>query len=381
MQTEHSIQKAYDVAVVGAGASGIGLGVVLAQLDVRNFVVLERETIGSSFQKWPQEMRLITPSFPGQGFGALDLNAIVPDSSPGYTFAREHLSGEEYAEYLQAIAEHFAVPVAEYTDVTCVEKQGEFFVLQTSNGTVRCRYLVWAAGEFQYPQDASFEGGEHCLHSSRVRSWAELEGDSFLVIGGNESGMDAAYQLVCMGKQVKIVTAGKNQLAEDDDAVDPSLTLSPFTYQRMEEVMQTGRLSITANCSVVRVEKHTDGYVVHLANGEVLLQPTRPICATGFAGGLSVIAEHFDWLSDGSVDLSLKDESTKSEGLFVVGPNVRHGDVILCFIYKFRQRFAVIAEEIAHRLGVSINDAVIEYYRANNMYLDDLSCCEVKCEC
>lgn len=79
--------------------------------------------------------------------------------------------------------------------------------------------------------------------------------------------------------------------------------------------------------------------------------------------------------------LSSRDESTKTAGLFVVGPSVRHGNVILCFIYKFRQRFAVIAEELVNRLGIPLETSVTEYYRRNNMYLDDLTCCEVRCEC
>ena len=41
------------------------------------------------------------------------------------------------------------------------------------------------------------------------------------------------------------------------------------------------------------------------------------------------------------------DESTKTPGLFLVGPAVRHQHMSLCFVYKFRQRFGVVADEIA----------------------------------
>ncbi|MGB5594667.1 MAG: NAD(P)-binding domain-containing protein, partial [Crocosphaera sp.] len=72
----------FDVVIVGAGAAGIGCGVVLKDLGIENFVILERHQVGASFSRWPEEMRFITPSFPSHGFGLLDLNAVL--SSPGF---------------------------------------------------------------------------------------------------------------------------------------------------------------------------------------------------------------------------------------------------------------------------------------------------------
>jgi hypothetical protein len=65
-------------------------------------------------------------------------------------------------------------------------------------------------------------------------------------------------------------------------------------------------------------------------------------------------------------------------GLFVVGPSVRHGSIILCFIYKFRQRFAVVAHAIGEQLG--LDTSVLDLYRPQ-MFLDDLSCCDDTCAC
>ena len=77
----------------------------------------------------------------------------------------------------------------------------EVEVADVATGTVevlKSRYVIWAAGEFQYPRSSSgplFSGSQHCLHNSAVASWKDLEGDDFVVIGGYESGMDAASNL------------------------------------------------------------------------------------------------------------------------------------------------------------------------------------------
>ena len=74
-----------------------------------------------------------------------------------------------------------------------------------------------------------------------------------------------------------------------------------------------------------------------------------------------------------------EDESSHTPGLFVTGPMVRHDAAIFCFIYKFRQRFAVVANAIAKRLVV--DPEPLEKYRKKQMFLDDLSCCGEECEC
>ena len=67
--------------------------------------------------------------------------------------------------------------------------------------------------------------------------------------------------------------------------------------------------------------------------------------------------------------------------LSVCGPQVRQDNEIFCFVYKYRQRFAVVINEIAQRLGLpeeQTNKAVDEC-RKHHMFLDDVSCCKATC--
>ena len=68
--------------------------------------------------------------------------------------------------------------------------------------------------------------------------------------------------------------------------------------------------------------------------------------------------------------LTKEDESTKVPGVFLVGPTVRHGELSFCFIYKFRQRFGIVANAICRGLGRDTT-AAVEACRKMNMYLDD----------
>jgi thioredoxin reductase len=367
-----------DVVIVGAGAAGVGTGVVLRDLGVSDFVLLERHDVGASFDQWPAEMRFITPSFPGNAFGMMDLNAVALGTSPGYSLHLEHPSGPDYARYLRMVAQHWQLPVDTNVDVTAIvphtDQQG--FLVRTSRGSMRTKFIIWAAGEFQYPRQTPFPGAEYALHNAHVRSWTSVEGDQIDVIGGYESGVDAAYQLCKLGKRVRLFDAAPTW---DTKSGDPSLALSPYTRERLNETLATGRLDLHFGTPIQRIEALDNQYVIVSENGEHFHTAHRPILATGFSGSLRLIADLFDWSQHGNALLTENDESTKTPGLFVVGPMVRHPGAIFCFIYKFRQRFAVVGRTIAERLDLDLEP--LSAYRSGNMLLDDLSCCDDSCVC
>ena len=88
----------FDVIIVGAGAAGVGVGIALLHAGVENFVIVDRKTVGASFAAWPDETKFITPSFPSNSIGMLDLNSIAIGISPAFSMRVEHPTGAEYAE-------------------------------------------------------------------------------------------------------------------------------------------------------------------------------------------------------------------------------------------------------------------------------------------
>ena len=371
--------RLHQVAIVGAGPAGLGCAIALNEFGVDDIIILDRHEIGASFQRWPQEMRLITPSFTSNAFGLLDLNAIVPGTSPAYTLDLEHPSGIAYAKYLAAVAQYFELPVESGVDVCSLTTEDDgTFTLTTTDRPVRARHVIWAAGEFQYPELHPFAGAESCCHSSAVRTWQELEGDRFTVIGGYESAADAAVSLVQLEKNVTVLARTASWMSEDPD---PSISLSPFSRERLEWADSTGSLDLIESVEITSVREDGDKWVVQASDGREWPSETRPILATGFKGSLGYLDGLIEYDEvGGPVVTEEADESTLVPGLFISGPILEHRGVTFCFIYKFRQRFAIVADAIAQRLGKDTTEAVAAR-RAAGMYLDDLSCCEESCAC
>lgn len=366
-----------DVIVVGAGPAGLGVSVLLKKLGI-DFVILERDEIGSSFRKWPKETKFISPSFTGNFFKMVDLNAITPDTSPALSLLTEHPTGEDYVAYLEAVAHFNKLPIYTGVNVSSVEKNGSSFELATDHGKYECKYLIWAAGEYQYPKENSFQGSDLCTHYSEISSFSDVDGEEHIVIGAYESGFDAMANLVKEGKKVTLLD-NSNYMEHVES--DSSYCLSPFSRDRIHEVID--HLDYHPYTKATGVEFVDGSYVVKTKDGKTFSSAQKPIDCTGFASSLTLVSKLFLFGKDGYPLLSQVDESIETKNLFLVGPQVKHENALFCFIYKYRQRFAIVAEYIARQKRVSrraLNE-VLKDYKELNFYLKDLSCCDGECVC
>jgi|TARA_B110000093_G_scaffold32562_1_gene33293 thioredoxin reductase len=365
-----------DVVIIGAGPAGLGCALSLLRRGVENLLVLEGSTVGASFLAWPREMRMVTPSFNANPFLQTDLNAIHLETSPADLHGCEHPSGQQYAEYLKAAVRHFAVPVRENQPVTGVHPIKDGFRIETAELTIETPNVIWAGGEFSHPRIPEFEGAKLCRHNSTIDSWDDLEGDGLIIIGGYESGMDAAFNLVQRGKSVAVISTGEPWLNEHSD---PSESLSPYTRGRILDALNRfpKKLALQGNTEVVRVTQNEAGYCVELSTGKSFCTAVAPILATGFRSALTPVKELFEW-DGGQPIFTEEDGSTTHSGLFYSGPSLVHRMSKFCFIYKFRARFGVVGAAIARRLELDSVPCPEEV--ARGFHITDIECC-TDCEC
>ncbi|MEM6317463.1 MAG: NAD(P)/FAD-dependent oxidoreductase [Bacteroidota bacterium] len=367
------------VIVVGAGPAGLGVAALLQQANI-DYLVLEKNEIGRSFLEWPKNMEMITPSFPSNAFGQMDLNSICASTSPAFSYSKEHLTGEEYAHYLHFVTNHFELNVQTNTEVRKVYQQNEGWLVETNQGQFFTKYLVWAAGEFQNPQINNISGAAHCLHSSHIKYPDEVAGNNFVIIGGYESGIQLAFELVNNDKRVIVINSSP---VDDMSTSDPSKVLSPYTHAKYRQLSNSTAYAEVLGTVESVTKKETD-YQIWLKDGTIIRSEQIPICATGFSLVTQPIEEFVLYRADGSPLLHQEtDEFFGHKNMYLSGPSVRHDDHVFCFIYKFRQRFGVIAEDILKKENYEPEtiSAFVKNWKRNGMYLSDLSCCDEECVC
>ena len=136
----------YDTIVIGGGQAGLSAGYYLKQQG-RSFVILDaNERIGGSWRTrtW-DSLRLFTParydSLPGWPFPA-----------PGWSYP----SARETADYLEAYATRFDLPVRLRTRVDRLSKVGDRYLAESGARRFEAAQVVVASGFYGKPSVPDF---------------------------------------------------------------------------------------------------------------------------------------------------------------------------------------------------------------------------------
>lgn len=190
-----------DAVVIGGGQAGLAMAWHLARQQ-RRFMVLEAgPEPGHIWRSRWDSLTLFTPvqcdALPGMPFPG------SPDTYP---------AKEQVADYLNAYAAEFNLPVRLNARVTALIPAVDGFEARTDDGIFRARQVVVATGPFQVayvpPAAQQLDGSVTQLHSTGYRNPRTLPPGPVLVVGGGNSGFQIAEELAAT-RQVDLSTATK----------------------------------------------------------------------------------------------------------------------------------------------------------------------------
>ncbi len=183
-----SNKQRFDTIVIGGGQGGLAVGYYLARQG-RDFVILDAsDRIGASWRRRWDSLRLFTPtrysSLPGMPFPA-----------PANAF----LTKDEVADYLEAYAARFHLPVRLGTVVDTLSREADRYLLTTGDQRLEAGLVVVATGAFQHPNVPAFAGGLDPaiaeVHSNAYRHPYQLQEGDALVVGAGNSGAEIALEV------------------------------------------------------------------------------------------------------------------------------------------------------------------------------------------
>jgi putative flavoprotein involved in K+ transport len=334
----HDIER-HQAIVVGAGSAGLAAAVAMQRRGFETIVIETSDAVGARWRSRYAELRLNSwrPMSKLQGRG-------MPRSTGRYP------SRDDVVAYLEHFAREHAIELRFRTQLLGVDRDHEFWRLDTSAGPMLCRYLVIATGWDAIPVMPCWSGAEtfggDLIHASEFKSAMPYAGRDVLVVGAGNSGFDIAGHLVRAGARVTLSMRTPPNLAAREvlrlpgqpilvvfgDHVPPAMVDTLFRFvQRLTfgDLRRYGiplsLIGVYANhrqyrrnpavddgfvaalkrgaARVVGTIEHFEGSDVVLADG-ARLRPDAVVCATGYRRGLEPLVGHLGVLGEDGVPVN-----------------------------------------------------------------------------
>jgi putative flavoprotein involved in K+ transport len=180
--------ECFDAIVIGGGQAGLSVGYYLARQGMR-FVILDASPrIGDAWRNRWDSLRLFTPArfdglagmpFPGD-----------PDAFP---------TKNEMADYLEAYARHFALPVRTGVTIDRLWREGDTYFVSAGHRRFEAPHIVVAMSSYQKPRVPAFarqlDPSIVQLHSLEYRRPEQLRDGGVLIAGAGNSGAEIGVEV------------------------------------------------------------------------------------------------------------------------------------------------------------------------------------------
>jgi len=171
------MSRIWDIAIVGGGPAGLGAAIYAAR-SMRKTVIFEKGVIG----------------------GQIATTADV-DNYPGL-----RATGPELAQRFEEHARDFGAEII-FAEVLSLRKEGEIFVLETTDGEHTAKAVIWATGaepkKLNVPgeRELTGRGVSYCA----VCDGAFFKGKRVAVIGGGDSAFTEGLYLLNMVGELYLI--------------------------------------------------------------------------------------------------------------------------------------------------------------------------------
>jgi len=266
----------YPLVVVGSGPGGLQTSYFLGRYDVKHAVISQDDDgPGGMFRKYPLFDRLISWTKPhapvdrgSREYEWYDWNCLLVGEGDQRISVAEFMDGTsefpsrgEMRRSLEAFAEQKGIDVRYGCRWEGTRREGDRFVLETSDGEYRSPIVVFAVGVTEPWKPPDLPGVEDVPHYMEMKPAREYAGKSLYILGKATSAFEVADGLLPWASRMVLSSPHEVKLS----VVERSLAGLRARYmQPMEDHAVGGRSVQLLDAATVRIERIDAGYRVSL---------------------------------------------------------------------------------------------------------------------
>ncbi|GAA3405664.1 YpdA family putative bacillithiol disulfide reductase [Paenibacillus hodogayensis] len=316
------------VIIVGAGPCGLSAALELQNAGI-DPLIIEKHSIVHSIYLYPTYM---------QFFSTAELLEIggIPFSTPNDKPTRA-----EALHYYRTVAMRRNIRICSYEQVIGIVKQDDRFTLSTLDRAGRsagyeAERVIVATGYFDHPNMIGIPGEHLPKVSHFFREAHPYTGMKVAIIGGNNSAVDAAMELVRVGAEVTIVYRGETM----------SASVKPWVRPLFESLVNKGRIRMLYRSRVISIEEAA--VTIEREDGRETLDNDFVLALTGFHPDREFLGAA-GILMDGDAGKPRFDPDTMEtnvQGLYLAGVIAAGAEANEIFIESGRHHGTAIARHI-----------------------------------
>jgi thioredoxin reductase len=285
----------YPVVVVGSGPGGLQASYYLRRLGIEHAVISADPAPGGMFRRFPFFQRLLSWTKPyapvprtERWYEWYDWNSLLADEPAARSIMPALMDGSssfpsrpEMEANLAEFARRAGVAARYDCRWQATRRDGERFVLSTSDGDYRCRAAIFAVGVAE-PWKPPTPGFEDAAHYADTRAADEYAGKRLFIVGKENSAFELATGLLPWAQRIVLASPRPAQLSVNSHSL---AGVRARYIQPVEDQILGGGVFIL-NASIDRVERTAGGYRVHClrseGGGEIRIDADEVIAATGW---------------------------------------------------------------------------------------------------
>ena len=247
------------------------------------------------FRRWPFFQRLLSWTKPyapfEQGtreYERYDWNSLLPEEKECRALMCSVMDGSSYypsrqemERNLAKFADRAGVAVRYGCRWTATRRDGDRWVLETSDGEYRCEVPIFAVGVAE-PWRPPIPGIDEALHYAQTRPAETYAGRRVFIIGKENSGFELATGFLQWARQIVLASPSPAKLSINTRSL---VGIRARYVQPYEDHVLAGGV-IVLDASIERVERTGPTYLVHTRKAdsatELVFEVDDVIAATGF---------------------------------------------------------------------------------------------------
>ncbi|MEH7107366.1 YpdA family putative bacillithiol disulfide reductase [Bacillus sp. JJ1764] len=230
-----------EIIIVGGGPCGLAAAIALQEIGKKPLII-EKGNIVNSIYHYPTHQTFFSTS------EKLEI-ADVPFLTENYKPKRN-----QALVYYREVAMRKGLRINAFEHVVEVTKQDDLFMVKTDKNDYQSRYVVIATGYYDHPNYMNVPGEELSKVSHYFKEAHPYFDKDVCVIGGKNSSVDAAIELVKAKARVTVIYRGSQY----------SQSIKPWILPEFEALVRDGVVNMEFNSIVKEI---TEDQVIYLKNG------------------------------------------------------------------------------------------------------------------